>query len=121
MWTFHHFPSFTSVLSAFISHHLTLARSKAAIAAVSQPPNLRWNLPDDTGPSCARARSRLTFCPLGFPARRHFLLEPEGAAEPFSLSREHERLVLPLSGADVDRGGNGGGGRFYPNEGFSFH
>lgn len=112
MTKFHHFLSFISVLSPFISDHLTLACSNTAIAAFSQPPNLRWNLLDDTGFMCARARSRLTFFPFVFPARQHFLLEPGGAAEPFSLSRA--RVMLRISGADVD-GEGGGGGRFSPS------
>lgn len=53
----------------------------------------------------------LTFNLLFFFPVRRFLLEPRGAAEPFSLSRAGEHVMLPVSGPDVECEG-GDGGRF---------
>lgn len=98
--------SFIYVLSPFISDRLTLACSSTAVAACSQPPNLRWNLPDDTGLTRARERSRLTFFSLLFFLRDNiFSLNPEEQRNLFLVhvnTRAGERVMLPISGADVD-------------------
>lgn len=85
------------------------------MAALFQPPNLRWNILDDTGFMCARGRYAFNLVP--------FLLSHETTFSPLTsrnLLLFHantcawEHVELPISGADVEGEGSGGGGRFIP-------